>query len=422
MTRSDFLPAYSSFSLFAVDSLLSEIHTSLRSSHRRSTGKKRSAISNFSVGLSSATSDFSDTEDNTDSSFHRLSSAAAGCAGEKGSGGGGGLFRGTFDTYKFVTANKMLQSNTASSPVPLGAAFNPGQGSSLDNSLADRELVLGSHMAGASPSLLGGVVSATSNVMSNSNCDRGRGHPHVGAFPLGPVRNDGEVNVKTIGELRVPNIENMDALSSPLGSVPGLNLDPAPDLIGHALTQPTVACTESALADPIGSVPDPRSFGAGEARGSLLLGSVPLGSHPGFGAFGSVPGLSSGSLGSVPCTGAGASAVPGFSDAPSGRLTLQQFSANEELGDRKNVNNVADGSSEAGGDVQFDVGTDDIDGEFIGGDLKSSSALSSGETSEIERALQKLTPEEVDRRRKMLGRTYRSVQLFFSPSEAWSTK
>ena len=401
---------HSSFPLFAVDSLLSEIHTSLRSSHRRSIGKKRSAISSFNVGLSSATSDFSDTEDNTDSCSSRFAAAATSCAGEKG-GGGGGFFKGTFNTYKFVTGNKMLQSNTTSSPVPLGTAFNPGQGSSLDNSLADKELVIGSYTDSVSPSLLGGVASATSNTISNSDC--GRGRPQIGAFPFGPVKNEGEATVKTIGELRVPDIENMDALSSPLGSVPGLNADSAPGAFGHALTKPQVTGTGSALAGPMGSVPDHRAFGAGEVHGSLQLGSVPLGSHTGSVALGSVPGLAYGPLGSVPFAGNAASAVPGFSDAPSGTLTLQQFPVNKEPGDRKNANNVADGSSDAGGDVQFDIGTDDIDGEFIGGDLKSTSALSSGETSEIERALQKLTPEEVERRRKMLGRSYRSVQRFF---------
>lgn len=329
------------------------------------------------------------------------------------------MFKGTFDTYKFVTGNKMVQSNTASSPVPLGTAFNPGQGSSLDNSLADRELVFESYTVSrdgsASPSLLGGVVSATSNTISNSsNGERGRGHPQIGAFPFGPVKNDGEVSVKTIGELRVPNIENVDALSSPLGSVPGLNVDPAPGAMGHGLTKPKVTGgTDSALAGPLGSVPDHRLFGAGEVHGSLPLGSVPLGLHPGSVALGSVPGLTSGPLGSVPSTG---TAAPGFSDAPSGRLTLQQLPVKEELGDRKNANNAADGSSDAGGDVQFDIGTDDIDGEFIGGDLKSTSALSSGETSEIERALQKLTPEDVERRRKMLGRSYRFDAFLVPPT------
>jgi hypothetical protein len=55
-----------------------------------------------------------------------------------------------------------------------------------------------------------------------------------------------------------------------------------------------------------------------------------------------------------------------------------------------------------------DLGDFEADeGEFVGGALTTASALSSGETSEIEKALQKLTPEEVDRRRKMLGRTFR---------------
>ena len=376
--------------LIAVDSLLSEIHTSLRSSHRRGIGKKRSATSNFNVGLSSATSDFSDTDDNTDFSGRRF---------EKGVGGGG-MFKGTFDTYKLVTGSKMLQSNNASSPVPLGTAFNPGQGSSLDNSLADRELVLGSYTVSTSQTLLGGVVSATSNTISNSNCERGRSQ--IGAFPFGPVQAGDEVNVKTIGELRVPNIESMDALSSPLGSVPGLNVNSD---LGEIFGQHAV--TDSALSGPMGSVSHHRSSEAGEIHGSQQLGTVPLGSNSVSIALGSIPGLTSGPLGSVPFSGESDSVVPNFSDAPSGRLTLPQLPVNEELGDRKNAINWADGRSDGGGDVQFDIGTDDMDGEFIGGDLKCTSALTSGETSEIEKALQKLTPEEVARRRKMLGRTYR---------------
>ena len=361
-----------------------------------------SAISSFNRGLSSATSDFSDTEDNTDSSCSRLTFASGGYAG-----GSGGMFKGTFDTYKLVTGNKMLQGNAASSPVPLGAPFNPGQGSSLDNSLADKEPIFGSCVASATPAVLGGIVSATSNTISSSNSSRSQ----IGAFPFGPVKTDGnEVGVKTVGELRVPKIDNMDALASPLGSVPGLNLGTAPGAMGPGPNDPGVPGFDPHRP---GSVPEHPSFGGGEVHGSMQFGSVPLGSTPGSLAMQSGPGLISGSgftsgpLGSVPFTGAAASAVPGFSDAPRGSLTLQQHPAGEELGDRKNVVNVADGSSDAGGDVQFDIGADDLDGEFIGGDLKGTSALSSGETSEIERALQKLTPEEVDRRRKMLGRTYR---------------
>ena len=367
-----------------------------------------SAISSFNRGLSSATSDFSDTEDNTDSSYSRLTFASGGYAGEK-AGGGGGMFKGTFDTYKLVTGNKMLQGNAASSPVPLGAPFNPGQGSSLDNSLADKEPILGSCVVSATPAVLGGIVSATSNTISSSNSSRSQ----IGAFPFGPVKTDGEVNVKTVGELRVPKIDNMDALASPLGSVPGLNLGTVPGAMGLGPNDPRVPGFDPHRPGPMGSVPEHPSFEAGEVHGSMQLGSVPLGSTPGSLAmqpgpgFISGSGLTSGPLGSVPFTGAAASAVPGFSDAPSGSLTLQQHPVGEELGDRKNVVNVADGSSDAGGDVQFDIGADDLDGEFIGGDLKGTSALSSGETSEIERALQKLTPEEVDRRRKMLGRTYR---------------
>ena len=362
-----------------------------------------SAISGFHRGLSSATSDFSDTEDNTDSSYSRLTFAPGGYAGEK-AGVGGGMFKGTFDTYKLVTGNKMLQGNAASSPVPLGAPFNPGQGSSLENSLADKEPIFGSCHVSASPAVLGGVVSVTSNTISSSSIS----HPQIGAFPFGPVKTDGEVAVKTVGELRVPKIDSMDALASPLGSVPGLNLGTAPGAMGLGPNDPGVPGFDPHRCGPMGSVPDHPSFG-----GSMQLGTVPLGSTPGSLAMQPGPGLISGSgstsgpLGSVPFTGAAASSLPGFSDAPSGSLTLPKHPEGEELGDRKNVVNVADGSSDAGGDVQFDIGTDDLDGEFIGGDLKGTSALSSGETSEIERALQKLTPEEVDRRRKMLGRTYR---------------
>ena len=386
--------------LFAADSLLSEIHSSLRSSNRRSHVKKRSTVS---------TSDFSDSEDNTDSSFKRFA------GGSIDTGGGGGAFKGTFDTYKLVAGNKMLQITSSTSPLPFeAAAYNPGQGSSLDNSLADREFAfdnctvpLDDDGSSAPTSFLGGggAVSATLNTITDS---RPRRCPsRVGAFPFGLVKDGGggEVPVQTIGELRVPNLDNANyALSSPLGSVPSLGNAAAEHF--ESSDSAGVAVSQSGLAYLDQS-------DAGCEKRAVRLASASIG-HP---ALGSVPfGKTSGAAGAlrpVPDSSvAAASKMTASPDAGWGSLTFRQETAKEELCDRKNFDDVADGSSDAGGGdgggVHFDVGVG-TDGEFIGGDLKSSSALSSGEASEIERALQKLTAEEVERRRKMLGRTYRSA-------------
>lgn len=49
-------------------------------------------------------------------------------------------FKRAFNTYKFVTANKMPRGGGfgSPSPIPANRGYQPGQGSSLDNSVKDR--------------------------------------------------------------------------------------------------------------------------------------------------------------------------------------------------------------------------------------------------------------------------------------------
>ena len=97
---------------FSASSLLSEIHTSVRSKKKPSALGKM-ADSSASEGLSE------DSESETPRRRNRPFSSA-------------------FDTYRFVTANKMMPARGGAneSPVP---KYPPGQGSSLDNKAAADE-------------------------------------------------------------------------------------------------------------------------------------------------------------------------------------------------------------------------------------------------------------------------------------------
>ncbi len=317
--------------------------------------------------------------------------------------GSGSAYKTTFDTYKFVTGNKMLRgANKPASPVPL---FNPGQGSSLDQSL-DNSLASSNRFPhedetaadypfesytvsrdgsySPSPLLVGGAGTSTFNTITQSE-------RRLSAFPHGPHQDDGDdsvMQVRTVGELRVPDAENVDALASPLGSVPSLDkagtggLGSVPGPLMGSLGSFT--CHFGSNSGPMGSFLGGAVTSMAASSGGLGLGSVP--------SLGSLP------LGSVPEQ---RGLMAGIGDAPPGSLTIQP--GDPQLGDRKDDENRADGMSDMGE-------PDDVDaGEFVGGSLMTANALSSGEASEIEQALQRLTPEEMERRRKKLGmgKTYR---------------
>jgi hypothetical protein len=186
------------------------------------------------------------------------------------------------------------------------------------------------------------------------------GHPGLGAFQLGP-QEDHVMTVQTIGELQVPSADNVDALSSPLGSIPSLNREGGPSYghPGHLGSVPgnlgsvpghlgSVPGRLGSVPGHLGSISEPPGYVTTSHLGSVPghlgsappshLGSVPgqLGSVPSHltsvpGPFGSVPrftgaetssipALGSLPLGSVPGRGGGMSAGP-LGDAPQGILT-----------------------------------------------------------------------------------------------------
>ena len=287
----------------------------------------------------------------------------------------------------------------------------------------------------------------------------GRGHPGLGSAPPtgarmslghpGPPSEGGAaanatvddpasrvMKVQTIGELQVPQIES-DALASPLGSVPSLrsarqsmsasaSMDQGIDRAGCSMpaglgSVPGVPSSGQQQHPGLGSLP---SMGMGPGQTNPALGSVPVQAHPGLG---SVPGQAHPGLGSVP--GQGLGSIPGLGSDPgqvglrmtrggqgcggdSGLISsdlsfdLSKGEGGGHLGDRACADNAADGMSDDGSQFlgEFEPCEDDfLGGVLTKGDLAEGNAVS----SEIEMALNKLTPEEVERRRKMLGRTYR---------------
>lgn len=335
-------------------SLQSEIHSSLRSSKRTS---KRS--SHQSSKLDSA-SDFSDSDlDFSSSSFRHHKSSS--------------LFKNAFSTYKLATANKMPHgggSNT--SPVPITQGYNPGQGSSLDNSYLTTSIpympddniysYTVSRDMSRSPTHFSDIdnheslqvggdfdtrPSDTLTVASGgSKCLT---VPYLGEQPKrrSKAEEDSVLKVQTVGELRAPMQSAGDslALALPLGSVPGTNM----------------------MQRELGSIPS--------------LGAVP-------GCLGSVPGhheeeeqYELTSLTMEPTT-----TLLEVPKSDSG-VTSGDFSEIGGLGDR----NVADGMEATMG--------------FTRDWIESSS-------SDLEQVLQKITPAEVERRRKKLhNNNYSSFDL-----------
>ena len=280
---------------------------------------------------------------------------------------------------------------------------------------------------------LGSVTGMAVGTLSSLGCEPGNLNPALGSVP-------GQVN---------PSLESVSGQLNPsLGSVPGqLNpsLGSVPGQVNPALESvpgqfnPALGSVPGQMNPALGSVPghiNPNfgsvpghmdiSFGSGPGQMNPALGSVPgqmnpaLGSVPEQMSLGSVPGQTRGStpglgsLGSDPRQGRLMMTRGADSGLTSGNLSFDQSkgggltSTDTGLGDRWTSDNAADGMSDDGS--QFLGEFEPCDDDFLGGVLTKGDILEGNAvSSEIEMALNKLTPEEVERRRRMLGngRTYR---------------
>ncbi|XP_059096744.1 trafficking kinesin-binding protein milt-like [Tigriopus californicus] len=437
-------------------SLLSEIHSSLRSSKRNS--KKASRQSSK---LDSA-SDFSDSD--LDSRRFKGRSSNAGMFGSTFD-----TFRIATANSKMVHGGG--PGELESVPVTLG--YNPGQGSSLDKEYFFESYTV-SRDNTASPDFMdlefrygelnpddlddgddipiGGMAeNYVASGTAEAQIPTLGGHPGIGSLPgLGSVPSFGHLGhpgpqrghqapfsmgvmsegvysndrddpnereessnvlrVKTVGELSVPQLE-MDALASPLGSVPSLSRDQSePPPFG---LMPLGGEPSTIPLGPLGSIPG----GGGFAPSAGGLGSLPFGTVPSGARVG----------GSMAVDTFGASSLPGqfmnYDSSGGSRLCLTRdsgvtssdfsdahgrFSA---IGDRQD--NPGDGMSDDGRGSNL-MGMEDS--EFRGGylkddvddmaELKFSGDSSSIGGGELDSVLKSLNPEEVERRRRQLSRTY----------------
>lgn len=373
--------------------------------------------------------------------------------------------------------SKMVHSGGpgALEPVPVTFGYNPGQGSSLDKEYFFESYTV-SRADTSSPDFMdlefrygdlnpddlddgddipmGGMAENYIESTVEAHIPTVGGHPGIGSLPgmgsgrpsLGdpasPQRghqvpfsmgfmsggsypnNDNEediweeeessnvVRIKTVGELSVPQLE-MDALASPLGSVPSLNRDQSATPPFGLMPLGSVP-SPIPLGGPLGSIPGGLGFvPSSGGLGSLPFGTVPSGARVGgsvtvdtFGAS-SLPGQflnydSSGGGSGLCLTRDSGVTSSDFSDAHG------RFSA---IGDRQD--NPGDGMSDDGRCTDL-LGMEDS--EFRGGYLKDDDddldelKLGGGMTlggGELDSVLKTLDPAEVERRRRQLNRAYR---------------
>lgn len=487
---------YNAIIFIGFSSLQSEIHSSLKSSKR--TSKKSSKHS------SRFESDFSEDSETS----HHLP------------------FSKTFSTYKAATAipNSRLLPPTGDSPVPVTDGYNPGQGSSFNKEDQDEEYYFQSYTVSREVSQspmpveeferLGMVPGLGTNTVTDSYPNISKGHPGIGSIPgfnvlassspkrghpglgsdpgsgrssslgypsfgqlnakrntdvpiaqeLLPASSKDVLEVQTIGELHVPNIQH-EALASPLGSVPSLSgkQNRESDVTESSLTM-SLGQSESKseswqlegsyLGGSLGSLPNfEQSSGLSQgsrlgALGSLPgevrtdLGNVPGRPHSGLGSIpgnqgltrpdlGSVPGSVRGDLGSVPknmgSTMQGLGSVPGdfgtvpgnmqsirggLGSVPFGGLDGQDYYGNvTENSDFSLTKNDEDRPAPIGKyDHEADGMSDDgflMTNEFEGGAYNPDEEEEEVISKELEKALQNLTPEAVEKRRMEFSRRYR---------------
>eukprot|EP00095_Tigriopus_kingsejongensis_P009345 maker-scaffold362_size196086-snap-gene-0.26 protein:Tk09345 transcript:maker-scaffold362_size196086-snap-gene-0.26-mRNA-1 annotation:"polysaccharide deacetylase" len=348
-------------------SLLSEIHSSLRSSKR--TSKKASRQSSK---LDSA-SDFSDSDIEARKGYS--------------------AFSGTFNTFRYGTINsKMVHGGSSDSPVPVTQGYNPGQGSSLDK---DYHLEAYSRPSEAHAEDAGGgdrdhrfqlgglTASSTNNTLTSAGS-----FGHLGTLGSVPGRkatlpweaddDDDDPDFGTVGQLTLPQM-TMEALASPLGTVPS---QPRTD-------QPRLDRLD------LGSVPPFIPMG-GPAPGSL--GSLPLGTVPTFPdgrGFCSLPGIAPVEDDDLTLTSTHRISLNRDSGVTSSDFSEVQGFQISQIGDR--ADHPGDGMSDDGG-LRAE--------ECKGGEFPGVSALDSNLGTDIGAALRKLKPEDVEHRRRQLGRTY----------------
>ena len=247
-----------------------------------------------------------------------------------------------------------------------------------------------------------------------------RGHPGLGMPPSFMTEEcskslESVLEVQTVGQLKVPQL-GQTALSSPLGSVPSLNQpDNIPEEVG------TIPGGPGSIPGQLGSVPGrglgsihgqfgavPSGLGSvpeqfrSECTSSLL--SVPLGSVPSDFST-SAPFSSSGGHDFIQSSCQRGPFTPFTRDSG---LTSSVFSDAVDARKSDNISreNEADGMSDDGRRTANQMEEYFCD-ELIGGKLEDSEDKE--ESSDLEIALQKLTPAEVERRRNRLGmgKTYR---------------
>ena len=180
-------------------------------------------------------------------------------------------------------------------------------------------------------------------------------------------------------------IESLGVLSD-LGSVPGVE--------SNLAVRPDLGSVSSMGRQDLGSIPGGTAhMRPGIVRPDLgsLSGQVNLGSIQDLKPLSSREGL-------MPTTKLIEKSFTGDSGHVPGEFSTEENLTKTTIGDRD-----ADGMSDNGrGNDRQIMG--DISDEFPCGDLKTNS-VPAEVSSELERALQKLTPEEVERRRRRLGGT-----------------